>query len=222
MAASFSPSSSPLNSQLLLKRTPARMPATVILLQMCHNFQEVRQIHAQFIVSGLLARPPNAGRLLDSYVSMSQIYYALLVFNRIPFPDVFAYNAIDQRPNVGRRSRRMLSREWAKDAATWSGMITGYTKNGMHEEALAHWIREDGYMQYIRRIGAKISITLGTGLVDMYAKCGSIHCSYKLFREMQQRDVVTWGVMMSGLPCMGKPENVSNCLMRWSQVELVP
>ncbi|WKA12773.1 hypothetical protein VitviT2T_030128 [Vitis vinifera] len=339
MAASFSPSSSPLNSQLLLKRTPARMPATVILLQMCHNFQEVRQIHAQFIVSGLLARPPNAGRLLDSYVSMSQIYYALLVFNRIPSPDVFAYNAMIRGLTLGNcpydslllynklllggltpdnytytfvlkvcshlkaifegkqvhcqvikagvapdthihtslihmyaksdslacaegvlaecsqenvlainsmisgymsqghveKARAMFDKMGAKDAATWSGMITGYTKNGMHEEALVMFremmmVSNSGVQPnesalvsslsataclgaldqgrwihaYIRRIGAKISITLGTGLVDMYAKCGSIHCSYKLFREMQQRDVVTWGVMMSGFAMHGQ------------------
>ena len=61
------------------------------------------------------------------------------------------------------------------------------------------WIHE-----YICRVGAKIGVTLGTALVDMYAKCGSIDCSYELFRKMQERDVVTWGVMMSGFAMHGE------------------
>ncbi|XP_062079116.1 pentatricopeptide repeat-containing protein At5g56310-like [Humulus lupulus] len=71
-----------------------KIPPTVALLQMCCNFHEVRQVHAQLVVSGLLRRHPNGGRLIESYVRASHVYYAMSVFDTIPSPDVFAYNTI--------------------------------------------------------------------------------------------------------------------------------
>ncbi|KAM1494549.1 hypothetical protein EV2_029833 [Malus domestica] len=317
-----------------------RMPTTLVLLQMCCNFQEVRQVHAQLVVSGLLDRPLNAGRLLQSYVIISQIHHALSIFDRISYPDVFAYNnmirglilvkspyhslllynkllldrlkpdnytytfvlkacsqlnavfegrqvhcrivkagiamdthvhsslihmyssstdSLDCAEQVlagfseentlaknslisgylrwGRveKARAMFDNMVAKDDASWSAMIGGYTKNGMYADALgifqkmtmilkvsanestlvsslsacAHlgaldqgkWIHT-----YADKIGAKISVTLGTALIDMYAKCGSIEHGYEIFRKMSQKDTVTWGAMISGFAIHGDAE----------------
>ncbi|WOG82169.1 hypothetical protein DCAR_0101331 [Daucus carota subsp. sativus] len=42
-----------------------------------------------------------------------------------------------------------------------------------------------------------------TSLLDMYVKCCSIDCAYKLFDEMSERDVASWNVMLSGFCQMG-------------------
>ncbi|CAL8998725.1 unnamed protein product [Prunus brigantina] len=290
-------------------KIPVRMPTTLVFLQMCSNFQEVRQVHAQLVVSGLLDRPPNAGRLLQSYVTVSQIYHASSVFDRISCPDVFAYNnmirglilacsqlsaifegrqvhcrivkagtAIDTHVHSSlihmysssmdslvcaeqvlagfpeentlaknslisgylsqgevEKAREMFDNMVEKDDASWSAMIAGYTKNGMSAEALglfqkmmtisevspneatlvsslsacAHlgaldqgkWIHA-----YADKIGAKISVTLGTALIDMYAKCGSIEHGYEVFKKMPQKDLVAWGVIISGFAIHGQAE----------------
>ncbi|XP_021826779.1 pentatricopeptide repeat-containing protein At5g66520-like isoform X2 [Prunus avium] len=243
-------------------KIPVRMPTTLVFLQMCSNFQEVRQVHAQLVVSGLLDRPPNAGRLLQSYVTVSQIYHASSVFNRISCPDVFAFNnmirglileqvlasfpeentlaknsLISGYLNQGEveKAREMFDNMVEKDDASWSAMIAGYTKNGMSVEALglfqkmmmisevspneatlvsslsacAHlgaldqgkWIHA-----YADKIGAKISVTLGTALIDMYAKCGSIEHGYEVFKKMPQKDLVAWGVIISGFAIHGQAE----------------
>jgi pentatricopeptide repeat protein len=342
MASSLSPPTFPKQKlHIPSPKTPAKIPAAIHLLQLCQSFQEVKQLHAQLVVSGLFDRPPNAGRLLESYVSMSQINLAFSIFGRLrPSPDVFAYNTMIRGLTLGKcpydslllynklladgvapdnytytfvlkacshlealpegkqvhgrivkagiapdthihsslirmytasgsiacaervvaefpventlaknsmisgylgqghveKARRMFDAMGAKDAAAWSALVTGYTKNGMYSEALAafremmvskvhpnestlvsslsacaclgaldqgRWIHA-----YLDKAGVKISVTLGTALIDMYAKCGSINCGYQVFRYMPQtqRDVVTWGVILSGFAMHGQPE----------------
>ncbi|XP_059662317.1 putative pentatricopeptide repeat-containing protein At5g40405 isoform X1 [Cornus florida] len=325
------------NSQLPSIRA-TRIPTTIFLLQMCQNFREVRQLHAQLVVLGLINRPPNAGRLIESYVSTSEIYYASSVFDTISYPDVFAYNMMIRGLTLGKcpydsivlfnelllgglkpdnytftfvlkacsyikalfegkqvhcqaikagtspdthihsslihmyansgstdsaervlqqfseenvlvrnsmisgylsqghvqNARAMFDGMRIKDTATWSAMITGYTKNGMYGEALATFqemmasevkLNESTLVSAltacaqlgaldqgrwihtcIDKIKAKISVTLGTSLVDMYAKCGCMDCSYKVFRNMPRKDVVTWGAIISGFALHGQAE----------------
>ncbi|KAF6140057.1 hypothetical protein GIB67_001798 [Kingdonia uniflora] len=44
-----------------------------------------------------------------------------------------------------------------------------------------------------------MSVSIGAGLIDMYAKCGCIEMSKKVFSEMPRRDVWAWNAMISGL-----------------------
>ncbi|KAL6275429.1 hypothetical protein ACE6H2_019030 [Prunus campanulata] len=48
------------------------------------------------------------------------------------------------------------------------------------------WVRA-----YADKIGAKISVTLGTAFIDTYVKCGSIeNGAYEVFKRMAQKDIV--------------------------------
>ncbi|KAK9062788.1 hypothetical protein SSX86_019978 [Deinandra increscens subsp. villosa] len=42
------------------------------------------------------------------------------------------------------------------------------------------------------------NVTVSTALVDMYAKCGQLEKSEKIFKKMTQKDIVSWNVMISG------------------------
>ncbi|XP_015579055.2 pentatricopeptide repeat-containing protein At3g21470 isoform X1 [Ricinus communis] len=46
--------------------------------------------------------------------------------------------------------------------------------------------------------GGDFDIVIGTSLIDMYAKCGDIFYSRKMFDYMPERNVVTWNAMISG------------------------
>jgi pentatricopeptide repeat protein len=39
---------------------------------------------------------------------------------------------------------------------------------------------------------------VGNGLIDMYAKCGSIEDARRVFNKMPSRNVVTWNAMIFG------------------------
>ncbi|XP_054799697.1 pentatricopeptide repeat-containing protein At5g66520-like [Prosopis cineraria] len=325
--------SSLFNHKDITLRAHQKIPTTVLLLQMCQSLQEVKQLHAQFIVTGLLGHPLNSGRLLESYVKVSQINYAISLFESIPAPDIFAYNTairgltlcnfprdalllyktlllegqipdtytytfvlkacsylealcegeqvhcqiikagISTSTHINsslihmystvikfpsaelvlagfsevetpalnsmisgylrhghvQKARDLFDKMESRDVASWNAMISGYTKNGLHAEALEVFqemmtsqdvpidpdestlvsslsaIAHLGTMDqgrwvhtYIKRKGFKISNTLGSALIDMYAKCGCIESAYEVFEKIPERDIVTWGVIISG------------------------
>ncbi|OMO96334.1 hypothetical protein COLO4_15348 [Corchorus olitorius] len=47
-------------------------------------------------------------------------------------------------------------------------------------------------------------VFIGTGLVDMYAKCGCIDSAFYAFRLMREKNVLTWTAMATGLAVHGK------------------
>ncbi len=42
------------------------------------------------------------------------------------------------------------------------------------------------------------NVFVGTSLVDMYAKCGSLEDAWRVFNKMPSRNVVSWNVMILG------------------------
>ncbi|XP_071727886.1 pentatricopeptide repeat-containing protein At5g66520-like [Rutidosis leptorrhynchoides] len=327
-----------LNKVSSLRMTATGVPVPVTLLQICRDIKEIRQLHTQLVVSGLLDRRVNAGRLVASYVECGEIVEALSVFHTIASPHVYAYNTvirgltfakcphdslllnvkllqrslipdnhtyayslkacahlkalsegkqlhaqiikagkkpdtymhsslINMYANSGELSsaecvlaefveenvlakncmitgymnqghvklaEQVFNKMCEKDSASWSAMITGYTGNGMHIEALTifqemvacnvplnestlvsalsacgrlgaldqgRWIHV-----YINRKFDKVSVTLNTSVVDMYARCGCIEFAYEVFKNMPEKDVVTWGVIISGFATHGPAE----------------
>ncbi len=46
--------------------------------------------------------------------------------------------------------------------------------------------------------GCQSDVFVGSSLVDMYAKCGSIEEAWRVFDKMPSRDEVTWNAMILG------------------------
>ncbi|CAI8586933.1 unnamed protein product [Vicia faba] len=60
---------------------------------------------------------------------------------------------------------------------------------------------------YINEKGIKLNLLLGTALVDMYAKCGQLEKSRKVFDSMMEKDVICWNAMISGYGMNGYAES---------------
>ncbi|GKU99654.1 hypothetical protein SLEP1_g12466 [Rubroshorea leprosula] len=131
-------------------------------------------------------------------------------------------------------ARSLFDEASVKDRGIWGAMISGYTKNSCFKEALymfrlmqltdvepdeavfasilcacAHlgaldtgiWIH-----RYLDKQKLPLSLRLGTGLIDMYAKCGNLNMAKKVFDEMPERDVICWNAMISGMAVQGDGE----------------
>ncbi|KNA18439.1 hypothetical protein SOVF_070850 [Spinacia oleracea] len=124
-------------------------------------------------------------------------------------------------------ARTLFDEMKKRDSVSWGSMISGYIQCGLAPKALELFkgmqclgIKPDGmtitsaisacaqlgalYMgkwihSYIIRHKLKTDVHLGTALVDMYAKCGSIDVAMQLFRNMTYRNICTWNAMLSGL-----------------------
>jgi len=59
---------------------------------------------------------------------------------------------------------------------------------------------EDGRLVHKQLIqtGCESDVFVGSSLVDMYAKCGSIEDAWRVFNKMPSENVVTWSTMIWG------------------------
>eukprot|EP01018_Ginkgo_biloba_P029665 Gb_20774 [translate_table: standard] len=143
-------------------------------------------------------------------------------------------------------ARKVFDKMSTRDVVSWSAMIAGYAHNGRASEALTlfHQMQlEDmkpnsvtfacvlpacaqlGAMQqgklihdYIIRSGFESDVIVGTALIDMYAKCGSLEIARKLFDKMSERNVVSWSAMIAGYAQNG---HANEALKLFDQMQLL-
>ncbi|PQP99370.1 hypothetical protein Pyn_03484 [Prunus yedoensis var. nudiflora] len=59
--------------------------------------------------------------------------------------------------------------------------------------------------------GFGANIIVGTALIDMYSKCGSLSCSRRVFEEIPRKNLVSWSAMISGYGAHGQGEEAISC-----------
>lgn len=122
----------------------------------------------------------------------------------------------------------------SRDVVCWNVMIDGYAQNGMPNECLllfrkmlAEKVRPDeitllAVLSSCGQLGALesgrwihsyvgnhkngVEVRVGTALVDMYCKCGSLDDARKVFDNIVDRDVVAWNSMIMGYAIHGYSE----------------
>ncbi|KOM39251.1 hypothetical protein LR48_Vigan03g263300 [Vigna angularis] len=148
-------------------------------------------------------------------------------------------------------ARDLFDRMAQRSVVSWNVMISGYAQNGFYREAIEVFRRMTqmrdmspnrvtliSVLPAISRLGAlelgkwvhlyaekskiRIDDVLGSALVDMYAKCGSIEKAILVFEELPQNNVITWNVVISGLAMHGKANDVFNYLSRMEKCGISP
>jgi pentatricopeptide repeat protein len=137
-----------------------------------------------------------------------------------------------------------------RDAFSWSSMMSAYTKGRRSKEALELWremraacvapdcitmvslLSACGDMgalavgaevhQFVERDGIEVDVKLGTALIDMYAKCGDIENSLRVFHSMPAKDVLTWSSMIIGLANHGLGHDALSLFSRMISEGLPP
>ncbi|KAH7685020.1 TPR-like protein [Dioscorea alata] len=130
------------------------------------------------------------------------------------------------------KARTLFDNVGDKDTACWTAMINGLVENGMTSAALELFREMQGEKvppnevtvvcvlsacsqlgalelgrwihSYVGRFGIKRNTYVGSTLVDMYSKCGSLEEAKKVFDEMPNKDVVSYNSMIAGLALNGR------------------
>ena len=189
----------------LLLTTSTRTPATIISLRTCHDFQEVKQLHAQFVVSGLLGyHPLCARRLLEAYVTMSQIYYAVSIFERIPSPDVFVYNTMIRGLTMGKflHDSLLLYKEFlfgylVPDNFTYTFVLKACS------HLKAPFEGKQVHCQIIKA-GIVPDTHIHSSLIHMYTNSGSIDDAERVLGEFSEENTLAKNAMISGYLTEGR------------------
>ncbi|KAI3777190.1 hypothetical protein L1987_46986 [Smallanthus sonchifolius] len=142
------------------------------------------------------------------------------------------HNAIDEACTI-------FSEMSFKNLISWNSMISGFHLNGCSVHALYLFsemrvsdLTPDVYtLSIVLNIGASISdfrhgkeihgyiikfsysheTSLGNALIALYAKCGVLDWSMKVFESMVNKDVVSWNSMISAYAQHGRGEDAVSC-----------
>eukprot|EP01018_Ginkgo_biloba_P036261 Gb_02413 [translate_table: standard] len=123
-------------------------------------------------------------------------------------------------------ARKLFDKMPNRNGVSWTAMIGGYSQNGHAEEALNLFcqmqraeIKMDEFTfasvlsacasrpglkygshmhAHIIQTGFESNIFVGSAIVDLYAKCGSIKDARQVFDKMPERNLVSWNAMIVG------------------------
>ncbi|CAN4093056.1 unnamed protein product [Withania somnifera] len=142
-------------------------------------------------------------------------------------------------------ARELFVKMPSRNVVSWSSMLDGYVRWGRCDEAFQLFSKMRGenvvmpneYTMsillaaceqmgslehgkwahaYVYKLGIEINVVLGTSLIEMYAKCGSIDRARLVFENLgSKKDLTAWSAMISGLAMHGHGED---CLRLFSNM----
>eukprot|EP01018_Ginkgo_biloba_P019414 Gb_16546 [translate_table: standard] len=201
-------------------------PVTIAsLLPPCAHLsalQQGKQIHCYIIRSGFESDVIVVTALIDMYAKCQNI-------------DV---------------SRQLFDKMSHRDVVSWSAIIAGYAQNGYANEAFTLFhkmqlqnMKPDSFTMtsillvcahlsvlqqgkcmhsYIIKSGFESDVVVGTALIDMYAKCGSIHIARQFFDKMSHRNTVSWSAMIAGYGMHGHGEEALRLFTKMQEMNMMP
>ncbi|KAH7420947.1 hypothetical protein KP509_13G031800 [Ceratopteris richardii] len=181
----------------------------VCSLKACIGCQAIEvgiELHKKIDSFGLMSDPFVASTLVDMYSKFGLSENALETFNNLP----------------------------RKEVVSWTALISGYSDNGLHEQALSCFkqMQADGTepdsvtFLYCLRSAGSLGLAetgqelhymiaengfdedqrVGSSLVTMYVKCGLIAEAQDVFSELQDPDLVSWTALVTGYAELGHGE----------------
>ncbi|XP_038695596.1 pentatricopeptide repeat-containing protein At3g29230 [Tripterygium wilfordii] len=175
-------------------------------LDKCTNLSHIKQIHAQIIKQNRHQDLYIAPKLIKAFSTCHQMVLAIHVFKQVHDPNVYLYNTL---------IRAYVQNSQAKQAF---GIFLEMQKNGVFADNFTYpallkacsgksWLPLVQLIHnQIEKFGFRGDIYVPNSLIDCYSKCGAlgVDAAMKLFTVMEERDVVSWNSMISGLAKLGR------------------
>lgn len=147
-------------------------------------------------------------------------------------------------------ARRIFEKMPSKNVVSWTAMIDGYVKHQQPIEAfklfqrmhihnvmpneftvvslikactdmeslnLGRWIHD-----FALKNGFELGTFIGTALIDMYSKCGSLEDAIKVFNKMQIKGLATWNSMITGLGVHGMGKQALALFQEMEKTDVIP
>jgi len=162
------------------------------------SLQHGRKIHDCIIKSGFQSDVVVGGALIDMYVKSGTIDDARKVFDEMPIHNVVSWTAMiaayarhgsgDEALNLFYQMQRTRVQP---NHFTFASVLSACT-------SLANLEHGKRIHNHIIKNGVQSDVFVGSALVDMYIKCGSINDAGNVFDRMPERDQVSWTTMIAG------------------------
>lgn len=178
-----------------------------------------RMVHAQIVIRGFASHTFVSTSLLNMYAKLGMIEDSCNVFETMT-----EHNLV-----------------------SWNAMISGFTSNGLHLEAFNHFLRMkkggitpniytvisvskavgklgdigkgEEVHSYVSELGLESNVLVGTALIDMYSKCGSLRDARLVFDSnfTYGRVNTPWNAMISGYSQRGYSQEALEFFVKMCQ-----
>ncbi|CAA7024589.1 unnamed protein product [Microthlaspi erraticum] len=185
------------------------------LISKCKSLENLKQIHAQFLTTGLSHHTFPLSKLLhlSSTVCLS---YALTIFRRIPNPSVFLYNTLISSIVSNHQSTQthLAFSLYARILTSRSAAIrpNQFTYPSLSKASGFHprWHRHGRalhahVLKFIEPVNHDRFVQ--AALVGFYANCGKLRAARSLFDRIIKPDLATWNTLLSAYANSGDGEN---------------
>ncbi|KAL7158300.1 hypothetical protein ABFS83_02G133100 [Erythranthe nasuta] len=160
--------------------------------------------------------------MITGYAKNGEIDEARVLFDGMEERDVVSWNVmIDGYAQHGRPNealilfRQMLEARLKPNEATMLAVLSACGQVGALESG--QWIHS--YLKYSSR---SINTHVGTALIDMYCRCGSLEDARLVFDAIKNKDAVVYNAMINGYAIHGFSGDALNLFDEMSQSGLRP
>jgi pentatricopeptide repeat protein len=172
----------------------------VCLLKACTSIRALDQgknIHSKAVKIGFEADTFVSSTLIDMYVKCRVIADARWIFDELHDRDLVSWNSLisgyvdlANAKEALHLFNEMQQQGKQPDRITFVATIKAHgLDSNLHECDLVH---DD-----VVKRGLVSDVCIGSCLVDMYAKCGTVESARAVFDRLSKRDVIAWSAMIS-------------------------
>ena len=179
----------------------------VSLLNECAStgaLEWVKEVHSHILEAGYESDVRVGSALIHMYAKCGSIENAAVVFDSMQGKDVITWTVmIGAYAGSGRGVEaydlylKMKEEGFQPNAVTYVSLLNECASTGALE-----WVKE--VHSHILEAGYELNVRVGSALIHMYAKCGSIENAAVVFDSMQEKDVISWTVMIGAYAGSGR------------------
>ncbi|PIN23920.1 hypothetical protein CDL12_03346 [Handroanthus impetiginosus] len=168
----------------------------VILISGCVEFGECRTgnaLHCCCCKMGLDENTEICNALINLYAKYGCIWDATIVFGDMPEKDLISWNSmiwgyansIDFEKALS-LFRKMRFSDMGVDRVSFSSLLSAC--KDLFSGRMIH--------AHVKAIGLESDVSIGTALINMYAKCGKVKSARMLFDELPKQNIEYWNAMI--------------------------
>ncbi|XP_068657686.1 pentatricopeptide repeat-containing protein At1g08070, chloroplastic-like [Aristolochia californica] len=199
-------------SSLGIKPNSITMVSVISACAQLRDFQRGKWAHNLMMETGIKMDMLVCTSLLDLYIKGGFFEEACKIFNQMPIKDVVSWNSLiigyaqnGYATEAMGFFTEMLHLGIEPNRVTLLGVLSSCAQLGALDEG-----KEIEHL--VEKLGLQSDLSIGTALLDMYAKCGSLSDANRIFCAIYPRDVVMWSALINGYATNGHQKETLSLL----------
>uniref|UniRef100_A0A5B7A6W9 Pentatricopeptide repeat-containing protein n=1 Tax=Davidia involucrata TaxID=16924 RepID=A0A5B7A6W9_DAVIN len=160
--------------------------------------------------------------MIDGYARVGDVKCAELLFSEMPTRDLISWTTMITCYSQNKQYREALAvfnemktNEISPDEVTMATVISACAHLGALD------LGKEIHM-YVLQNGFDLDVYIGSALIDMYAKCGSLDRSLVVFFKLREKNLFCWNSVIEGLAVHGYAEEALAMFSRMEREKIKP